>query len=209
MVVYPEIHSNTQSDCQSANLANPQKTVASLILAGGLSSRMGSDKAGLIVDGVSLLEKNKDLLAQLNLEAVLVSGAKAGQISDKIKQAGPVGGIFSALDFVKPESALLVLPVDMPNLNTQVLQQLIDNGMANQTACYFDHYFLPAFFYDVNRLQQAATQLMTKPGKACSIKALLNAVNAQAIFTESPALEKHLINVNTPAQWQAYIKQQV
>ncbi|WAJ69809.1 molybdenum cofactor guanylyltransferase [Catenovulum adriaticum] len=208
MVVYPEIHSNLHSNVQSAKLDSLKKTVASLILAGGLSSRMGSDKASLVVDGVSLLKKNQDLLAQLNLETVLVSGAKAGQISDKIKQAGPVGGIFSALDFVKPESALLVLPVDMPNLNTQVLQQLIDYGMANQTSCYFDHYFLPAFFYDVSRLQQASNQLITQPGKACSIRALLNKVNARAIFIEAPSLEKCLINVNTPQQWQTYIKQQ-
>lgn len=196
----------------TAHSTKPQsiatKPLTGLILAGGLSSRMGSDKAGLSVNGVSLLEKNKSLLTQLSPEQLLISGAKAGQIPDKVEQAGPVGGIFSTLEFVHPNSALLVVPVDMPNLNAQLLEQLIANGMQQQTACYFKDYFFPAFFYNIDDLQQAADQLLNQPGKACSVKALLNAVKAKSISIEPAGIEKNLINVNTPQQWQAYIKQQ-
>ncbi len=182
------------------------KPVTGLILAGGRSSRMGQDKASLTIDGISLLEKNKQLLAQLKFKSILVSGSDTGQIPDKIEQAGPLGGICAALDRVDAEHALLVLPVDMPKLNKSLLTQLIDTGSRLKSACYFEDYFFPAFFYDVNVLKQVASQLIVKPGKARSVSALLNAVNAQAICFSDPEMEKNLINVNTPEQWRAYIE---
>jgi len=75
-----------------------------VVLAGGLSSRMGQDKAQLKRQqkatspsensAHSMLDFSKQLLADAGIKDIVISGDNH-QIPDRVAHAGPVGGIYS------------------------------------------------------------------------------------------------------------------
>lgn len=77
--------------------------ITGIILAGGLSSRMGTDKAMLQINGKSLLEKSLELCKPICHDILISSNnpkhRKSGfsLIPDEIKNCGPLGGIYSCL----------------------------------------------------------------------------------------------------------------
>lgn len=74
-----------------------------IILAGGKSKRMGTDKTFLELDGVTLLQRMIRLLQPLCKTLIISSNnprhEKYGYkvIADEIKNCGPIGGIYSSL----------------------------------------------------------------------------------------------------------------
>lgn len=110
-------------------------TINAVILAGGFSRRMGTDKAGVLhpVSGEPLLTHQLDLIAKLSAGRVFVSARNdqelppfsedIGRINDA-GEYGPLGGIAATLAEA-PDHHLLVVPVDLPLLNQQVLERLI------------------------------------------------------------------------------------
>ena len=103
-----------------------------LVLAGGRSSRFGSDKANALYYGVSFLRRAVSLLEALGLKPVVVtrSGADYGMgsvtVYDKLPDQGPVGGLYTALSIFK-NSSFLVLTCDMPALTPAALTGLLEN----------------------------------------------------------------------------------
>jgi len=104
---------------------------SAVILAGGKSSRMGQDKAWLQLEGESLLARQIRLAHEVGANEVLISGRANWDYSnlgcrvvhDRFVDAGPLGGIESALAAVS-SSLLLVLAVDMPKMQVQLLNRL-------------------------------------------------------------------------------------
>lgn len=101
-----------------------------LVLAGGLSSRLGHDKANLKIHSdigiTDLLERSMRVL-RLVVDNIAVVGRKAPDypsIPDLIAHKGPVGGIASALAAF-PSEAVLVLSCDLPFMNASTLRKLL------------------------------------------------------------------------------------
>lgn len=114
------------------------ETVMGLVLAGGRSRRMGSDKASLERDGETQLDRAVRLLrAQLDTVFVSARESQAGdplrsrypRIIDRYDDMGPVAGILSAMD-EHPEAAWLVLACDLPNIDEETVGYLLDNASA-------------------------------------------------------------------------------
>ncbi len=110
-----------------------------LILAGGHSRRMGQDKALMDYHGMPQYLWLAQLLGELNIPVHLScrSGQEAGFsqkafphlqgiISDRFGEIGPMGGILSAMQAL-PETALLVVACDMPLLDQDAFQFLLEN----------------------------------------------------------------------------------
>ncbi len=107
-----------------------------LVLAGGRSSRMGRDKAGLVhPDGRSLLRRSLELLSDAGCETVLVSlrhdqEIPAGLTAEMVVRdpeastGGPMAGIVAAMKLF-PESAWLVLACDLPRVDLATLSHLV------------------------------------------------------------------------------------
>ena len=119
--------------------------IRGVILAGGFSRRMGRDKASLVVDGRTLLERAVRLLQDLGLSATLSarSNQKWGtagcdRVDDPVPSIGPAGGLLSAMR-AHPESAVLALAVDLPNLRTDTLRWLIDQRSPAADATAFQN----------------------------------------------------------------------
>lgn len=116
------------------------KPVSGLILAGGQSRRMGSDKALLLHNGQSQLARIAALL-ECVVDRVYVSTRneqrqeserrRFPQIIDRYDNIGPVAGILTALEDY-PHVDWLVVACDLPNIDEQTLRFLLDRRTAEQ-----------------------------------------------------------------------------
>ena len=105
--------------------------IRGLVLAGGKSSRFGSNKAIARYQGVRLVEHAVSLLNELDLKPVVAVRRgmdypflKCVMIYDKLPDQGPLGGIYTAMTIFKSTS-FLVLTCDMPALTPSVLSELL------------------------------------------------------------------------------------
>lgn len=171
-----------------------------LLLAGGASTRMGRDKAGLDWQGQPLIAHMHALLSALPLSQVVVSGARpeyAGVI-DQAPGRGPLGGIASAAQ-VLPDCGLLVVPVDMPRLALPLLQQLLD---APPRACTrFAESPLPMRLQLDGDLRLWLAAWLRDPDAPRALHRLQAALNVQSLAL-GPEERAQLANANTPADWQ-------
>lgn len=103
-----------------------------IILAGGQSSRMGTPKELLLIDGVPLIERTLRLVAASVDRCTVISNHperlsavsdKAAMYPDDVPGQGPLGGIATAMRTASSD-ILLVVACDMPALTSEVLQQL-------------------------------------------------------------------------------------
>ncbi|MCA0892903.1 molybdenum cofactor guanylyltransferase [Microbulbifer agarilyticus] len=140
----------------SGNHSTPAIRVCPVVLAGGLSSRMGQDKALLkLSNGSTLLEHAKrqlelvDAPEGIEMMAPLVSGRRPGGIPDQVEAAGPLGGLQAIDQHLRQWElacdALLVVPVDMPLLSPGLLEQLCVVGQTVEQAVCFGDYFMPCW----------------------------------------------------------------
>ena len=116
---------------------SPAPVFGGALLAGGRSTRMGQDKAGVLFEGRPLWDLQ---LARLRLLApceLFISGrpdgpfANAGVeiVPDPIPDLGPLGGIAAIL--ARATSPLvLVLAIDLPAMTVDFLTKLVKTGHA-------------------------------------------------------------------------------
>ncbi|HMC27117.1 MAG TPA: molybdenum cofactor guanylyltransferase, partial [Verrucomicrobiae bacterium] len=88
------------------------------ILAGGLSRRMGRDKASIRIGGVTLLQRVRKTAAELRLPIRVIR-------RDLVPRCGPLGGIYTGL-ITSRAAAELFVACDMPFIEAQFLRKLID-----------------------------------------------------------------------------------
>ncbi|WP_167617654.1 molybdenum cofactor guanylyltransferase [Maribellus sediminis] len=103
--------------------------ITGIILTGGQSKRMGSDKALLQLEGKTLLKRAVDLCTGLCDEILISSNNPEHQvegiqrIDDEIADCGPIGGIFSCLKHSASDWNF-VLSVDAPFVQPDFIQFL-------------------------------------------------------------------------------------
>jgi molybdopterin-guanine dinucleotide biosynthesis protein A len=104
--------------------------ISGFILAGGRSSRMGTDKALLPFQEKPLLKHMINLIEPI-CDIVVISGQNSGYsnfgveiVPDLYTQCGPIAGIYSSLKHSVSDWNLLV-SVDVPFINEELLQYLI------------------------------------------------------------------------------------
>ena len=180
-----------------------------VILAGGRSQRMGSDKADLQLDGKPVLERTRDLMRAAGVDRVLVSGRPqlTDGFADLNPHSGPPGAVLSTLDWLRQHygldgSLLLFLPVDMPLLQRDTLLQLLDTGQA-VSACHFEQQVFPCTMKATERLYRYLLEALPpdrQPGTRCSMKAILRWQEALGLPV-APAREPEFTNTNTPEDW--------
>lgn len=105
--------------------------IAGAVLAGGQSRRLGQDKALLMLDGSTLLERALAILRSVAREvlvigpperAALAGGARV--VPDAFPGAGPLGAIATALQASEADRVVLVA-CDMPFLSASLLRYLV------------------------------------------------------------------------------------
>jgi len=173
-----------------------RKLILGAVLAGGQSTRFGSDKALAELDGHTLLER---AVAQLEgwCGAVVVIGRNEAEVQGEsgvrcvpdwpAPGLGPLGGMAGALRFARDQgfAAVLTCGVDSPGLPGDLLQLLA---------------FAPAYVGDqpvVGLWPVAAADtvaaILGGTGRH-SMRALAEALGARAVALPTPSA-----NINTPA----------
>jgi len=106
--------------------------ITGVIMAGGKSSRMGSDKGLMLYNEKPLIQYSIDVLQHFCSE-MLISTQNTEYVQfgfplvhDLIPECGPMGGIYSTFKFTKAEF-LLVLACDMPFVTPETIEKLLEN----------------------------------------------------------------------------------
>ncbi|MEL6355883.1 MAG: molybdenum cofactor guanylyltransferase [Bacteroidota bacterium] len=177
-----------------------------LILAGGKSTRMGTDKAQLqYLKGITEAERLADVCEELGLEPYLSLCESSNNpakhlpiVWDRFVGMGPMGAICSAF-LHQPDAAWLVLACDLPLLEKEHIQRLIEARDSRHYATAVqgkDRPFPePLIAIYEPRAYQRLLQFLSL-GYACPRKLLINSDITTLLFeTELP-----LTNANTPEE---------
>ena len=106
--------------------------MTAIILAGGKSSRFGSDKAFIEIDGIPLIKRQLKLLKKVFKKIIIVTNqpqkyrfrnVKIAQ--DILKNLGPLAGIYSGL-MASSSFYNFVIACDMPFINKPLIRYIID-----------------------------------------------------------------------------------
>ena len=182
-----------------------KRNIWGLVLSGGMSKRMGQDKALIEIDGNTQLNKTYTLL-QNHLPEVFVSSRadqstdnerkKYNQIYDLFNNIGPLAGILSAMH-EHPEVDWLVVACDLMNLDDKTIDYLIENYHPNDN--------IIAYKSEYNGLPEPLCAIYSASAKSlldesvnrkviCPRKILINS-NAKLLTQPNPSA---LENFNTP-----------
>lgn len=178
-----------------------------LLLSGGSSRRMRTDKALLEYAGRPQLLRTWEMLQEVNVAKVVVSinpeqceeAVRAGlpTLVDRIDSVGPVAGLLSA-QMAEPDAAWMVVACDLPLLDVPTLETLISARAPHCDATAFDsrHDGLPEPLCAI--WEPSSTTLLKQRYEArlyCPRSAL------QQLRTHRlPSPGRALDNVNTPEE---------
>jgi molybdenum cofactor guanylyltransferase len=191
-----------------ANLQNFGDTLG-VILAGGKSSRMGGDKARLIIgendNAPTLLDFMYHKLDITNLfDKIIISrNEKTDDTANKIlpdvyPDLGPVGALHT-LSVHYPDRNALIVPVDMPLLETEVIARLCSSYSNAHNAIYYEGYYFPLLIqFNETVIANLAERVKNKTADL-SVASLLRDIKATAWV--GPKDQVQFTNANTEEEW--------
>lgn len=185
--------------------------IAAVVLAGGKSRRMGSDKRFLEVAGVPLIDRVLKVLTPL-FQEILLSAAEPTQdllrfqqrvVYDRLPNCATLGGLYTALCEVRAPRVFAVA-CDMPFLNARLIESMarwdpqadvvmarLATGLQPMHAIY-------------SKACAPALERMAKAG-SLRIQDLLSNEEIRATILDEAAVRTHdpqllsFLNINTPA----------
>jgi molybdenum cofactor guanylyltransferase len=180
---------------------NSNKHITGIILAGGKSSRIGSDKGFLLLNEKAFIQHIIEAIQPLVKDIIIVSNnsdydiLNLKRVNDLIENSGPLSGIYSGLHHSNTENNL-VLSCDVPLINTETLKKLTANieehidviqleskGKTMPLIAMYKTHCKNKFF---ELLQQGEKRLRFAV-KQCKVKTI----------TLNTELEKFTVNINT------------
>lgn len=114
------------------NILSPITEVTGHILLGGKSSRYGSNKAFVELDGVRLVERVAEVMKSLFHRVILLTNTpkeysylQLPMVEDLIQGFGPMGGIYTGLMTMQDDAGFFVA-CDMPFLNRKLIRRMVE-----------------------------------------------------------------------------------
>lgn len=104
-------------------------TVPGILLTGGASSRMGRDKATLVVNGEMLAARGARILQSV-CDPVLEAGpgiTSLPAVRESPPGSGPLAALFAAYDLLSGDGSVLLLACDLPFVTDDVLRMLVEH----------------------------------------------------------------------------------
>ena len=183
-------------------------SVAGAILVGGRSTRMGKDKARLMLGSKTVLEHVIKAMAKFCDPLVLV-GAQPGDYAeidlpaqpDVFPGTGPLGGIYTALvSSGAPE--ILIATCDQPFLQARCLTQLLNATESALAVCYSSPQGIQPFPGLYRRASLPLLENALREGSYSVRQWLRRQREKVELITAGPELESCFFNLNTPVDWQ-------
>ena len=165
---------------------------------------MGRDKALLPMQGTTLLERTARLVEAVSGCVTLIGSPERYAvlgfpvIADLVEDAGPIGGVYTALQITRSEWNLIVA-CDMPGLTEDFLRSLVEAAPQSSSLCLVPKtgtglHPLCAVYHR-GAAAAVAAALFHKRFKMHDLLTSLGAV-AWTVGDAAP-----LENVNTPVEW--------
>jgi len=175
-----------------------KRRFSGIVLAGGKSSRMGCDKAGLRLLGKTLLEWQAEKLHSIGIEDIMLSGAEcpgiagARTVPDLLPDRGPLGGLHACLLAVE-NPRCVVLTVDTPLLPAEALRKLCDSHKTGVTVLSHSGKQEPLTGVYDRSVCKAIAELIKE--HSAPVRALQERVEWSAVEYSGP--ETSMLNCNT------------
>jgi molybdopterin-guanine dinucleotide biosynthesis protein A len=163
------------------------------ILAGGLSARMGRDKARLKLDGAPMLARVRSVAIEFSTADSFSAGVRVIR-KDRVRRCGPLGGILTGLCRSKAV-AVLFLACDMPLVSSRLLQRIVRGSLCGERAVLVMQNGRLGFPCLLPRDAARIVEEQIAIGEF-SLHALAKKLRAHRL--NIPARNRELLNVNTP-----------
>ena len=143
------------------------------VLAGGRSTRMGADKAGLMFRSMTLAAYQAEKFKSLGLNDLMLSGWQqeipgARFVPDELPARGPLSGIHACLGAAEHD-AVLFLSVDVPLVPVETLRALLDAHTGGVTLLTVDGAPQPLIGVYDRRLRPAAEEILMSENTAVHV----------------------------------------
>ena len=189
--------------------------ITGIILSGGLSTRMGTDKALLKIGGQTIIERTRNLMLNI-FENVLLSTNDFESyrflglpiVEDIYKNHGPLSGIHAAL-VVSATDKNFFLSCDLPLMEEEMIRYIIGYKSlrqisipsANERMQHLCGIYRKSLVPVIENILSNSIYWKKENGKsAASVKKLISKVGAEIIETDSLPFYKEDIffNMNSP-----------
>ncbi len=204
---------------------NKQMKIGCAILAGGKSSRMGTDKAFLEYDGKQFITQIAEELSWFD-ERIIARGGNCGftgglerewmVIPDIFPEHGPIGGLHAALSSCESD-ALFVVTCDMPLIESGLVRKLCafmqKTDLREERVDAYDviisvgddgKVYPLCGVYRKSALSVLEEQILTDQNR---VMAALRKLRVKYVTIDSPAESRQLANVNTPQEYEQLCNQ--
>jgi molybdenum cofactor guanylyltransferase len=175
--------------------------ITGIILAGGQSTRMGTDKAMLQIDGKTLLERAIEICSPVCHEIIISSNNSGHEtfgyqvVPDEIKNCGPISGIYSCLQKSK-NNWNFIISVDSAFVTEDFVQFLIsETGEFDAVVPIHENGKEPLVaLYHKNCLSVIQERIERKDYKMQNLLSVLNTkfTNVDSWVKKYPAIFKNL-----------------
>ncbi|MGL6235553.1 MAG: molybdenum cofactor guanylyltransferase [Segniliparus sp.] len=190
--------------------------IAGIVLAGGGSRRMGTDKTRLVFDGKPLLERSLEAMRPYcaeqsggagmfvvfgEHERPVPDGVRA--LRDEVLGQGPLRGLATGLSAASASgaAAAVVLSADLPLITAAVVGELLAAFEAGRAEA-----LLAADHERTHPLVAVCSTALAAPAVAALAagkRAMMEFLNSRAIRKTQVSEPLALSNVNTPQEWAA------
>ena len=187
--------------------------IEAFILAGGASSRMGTDKSQLLLENQTFVERIAATLLTVTDSIRLVGNHENSRlpvVADVYPNWGALGGLHAALAACRREWAIVVA-CDLPLVTAELFQHLasLDNEYDAVVPIQPDGRPQPlAALYRAEPCRRAATELIEK-GRRRPLDLLESVRTRWVDFAEIANLvqaERFFVNINTPEDYYGIIR---
>ena len=190
------------------------KSCQAFILAGGASSRMGTDKSQLLIDGQTFAERIANTLREIT-DSVIVVGrlldnSSLPSVPDVYPQWGALGGLHAALTTSSREWAIVVA-CDLPFVTSELFRYLAELRLDHDAVVPIQSDQRPqplAALYRVDGCRRRATELI-EAGHRRPLDLLAEVKTRWVAFDEIRNLEqaeRFFVNINTPEDYHDAIR---
>lgn len=121
-----------------------KNNVTAIILAGGKSSRMGTDKGLVLIKGKHMVEYVIDAVKSCCDEMLIISnqngydGFGVKVLKDDIENIGPIGGIYTGLNHSK-NNINIVLTCDSPFVDATLISEMLNSYNNDMDVLFLAH----------------------------------------------------------------------
>jgi len=184
---------------------NEHNNITGIILAGGKSTRIGTDKAFLKLNGITFIEHITKSLRPFVSDIIIVSNNAAydklgyKRVEDLIKDSGPLAGLYTGLHYSKTAHNL-ILSCDVPLVNNRVLNTLIDgiDGTSEVIQLKSLDRTIPLIAIYKKECVTKCLELLNKGERR--LRVFVNQLNTKTITLKSD-LDIYVKNINTLEQF--------